>query len=84
MEEDFYDFVDNRINNNYNKLSKHHKWKNKNESFDIKYENLKKQLTEKQQKDLEDILNIKDLLCSYENTFAYSLGVNDTIKLIKM
>lgn len=83
MEEELEEFIDNRINNNYSLLTKSKKWQETNKEYDIAYEKLYQELTEKQQEGLEHILSIKNILLGYESNLAYQLGKNDTIKMLK-
>ncbi len=84
MEKDIEDFIDNRINNNYNYLTKTKKWQNTIKEFNSVYEKLYKELSEEQQEKLEKIIDIKNTLISYEDNFVYQLAKNDTITLLKV
>lgn len=83
MEEEIENFIDDRINKNYSYLSKSKKWQEANKEYHTAYDSLYQELTLEQQKKLENILSIKNILLGYESNFTYQLGKNDTLELIK-
>ena len=83
MEEDFANFIDERINSEYNKLRQTNKWQENLKKYDTAYSNFYEQLNEKQRKQFDEIMDIKNLLMSYESQFSYKLGFTDFIKSLK-
>lgn len=84
MEEDFENFIDERINNEYHKLRQTKKWRENAKQYDTAYSNFYEQLNEKQKKQFDEIMDIKNLLNSCESQFVYRLGFTDFIKSLKI
>jgi len=83
MKEEVESFIEERINKNYSHLRKSEKWKETSDKYGTAYDMLYKQLTIEQQKELEYIVSLKNLLVGYESNFSYQLGKNDTLELLK-
>lgn len=84
MDEALTDFIDKRINSNYYKLRKDTEWKKVNEEYKSSYEKFYNELQEDQQKELDNIIDLKNILMGYECNFGYKIGTNDTIKLLRL
>ena len=84
MEEDFENFIDERVNNEYHKLRQTKKWRETVKQYNTAYSSLYEQLNEKQKKQLDEIIDIKNLLNSCESQFTYRLGFADFIKTFKI
>ncbi len=84
MNEDFEEFITERINKGYYKLRRTDKWKTDSEQYANEYNELYNQLNEEQRNKLERIIDTKNLLTSYESEFAYKLGFTDFIKSFNM
>ena len=84
MEEDFENFIDERINNEYHKLRQTKKWRETVKQYNTAYNSLCEQLNEKQKKQFDEIMDIKNLLMGCESQFVYRLGFTDFIKSLKV
>ena len=83
MENDFEDFISERINHNYNKLRQTKKWQREVATFDFIYNSLYKELTVNQQEKLDRLIESKNSLTFFESCFAYKLAFCD-MKFFKM
>lgn len=84
MENDFEDFVNERISHNYSELKETRRWKKESKEFNSTYFSLYKELNTEQQKMLEKIIESKNSLMYFESQFAYKLAIKDIMMLFKM
>lgn len=81
MEEDFKEFVDNRINNSLAEFKKQSSWKKATNKFNSKYEDLYNTLSESEKSNLEDIKALFYNLSTEEQYIIYKIGFTDGMTL---
>ena len=84
MEEDFEDFMNERIEHNLHKLIKTKKWQKDKKEFQINYNELYKQLSTKQKKLFDNIIETQNSLWYFESRFTYKLAFTDIRSLFKI
>lgn len=77
MNEALTNFIEKRINSNYYKLRKDVNWKKANDEYNASYKKFYDELQEEQQKRLDNIIDLKNILMGYESNFGYKVGASD-------
>lgn len=81
LNEDFKTFIDERIYSKFSRLKNKKKYISINNTYKQEINNLRKNLSQEQQENLEKVLSLKDDLNSEEIFFCYTIGLTDGIKL---
>ena len=79
--DDFNDFIEERINQNFSKLKSNNNYKKLNNLFNNSYYAFINNLNSKDKRELEDLYSMNNKISSYEIFLAYKIGFCDGIKL---
>ena len=81
LNEEFRTFIDERINDNFSKLSKTKEFSELNNKYINLLEKMRNTLSDEQIKRFESLLELNNSLHSQEIFFCYHLGLIDGIKI---
>ncbi len=84
MDQALNDFINKRIDSNYDRLRQDKEWSTTNEEYKKFYNELYHKLPVEQKEQLDNIIDLKNNLIDYESVFAYRIGINDMLKLFKL
>lgn len=83
FEKEFNNFIEERINQNFSKLSSSQEFQKANHLFNSNYSSFYETLTLENKKKLEDLYAIINKINGYENCIAYKIGFSDSLKILK-
>ncbi len=84
MDQALKDFINKRIDSNYDRLRQDKEWNTTNEEYKQCYDKLYHNLQGEQKEQLDNIIDLKNNLIDYESIFSYKIGANDMLKLFKL
>lgn len=82
-DETINDYIDERINNNYEIIMKSTEYKKKSKMYNKLYNYLYEKLSSEDKEKFEEILNIKGDIVGFEVYLSYLIGMHDQIKINK-